>query len=148
MSQSNLKIKFKLNNSEAVLPSYSREGDNGLDLTAASVSKKERFTEYDTGVSVEIPEGYVGLVFPRSSVSKKDQLLANSVGVIDQNYRGTIRLRFKTVNETPSDTEIYKVGDRIGQLIIVPNPKIEVVEENEELESTERGEEGFGSSGD
>lgn len=142
-----MKVRFKLLSDQAKVPSYSKDGDNGLDLTAVSMSKKERFIEYDTGVSVAIPEGYVGLVVPRSSTSKKDQYLANSIGVIDQNYRGSIRLRYKTIPGAFDETELYKQGDRIGQLLIVPNPKVEMVEVDE-LDETKRGDKGFGSSGD
>jgi hypothetical protein len=91
----------------------------------------------------EIPKDYVGLVFPRSSIRKYDLELTNSVGVIDSGYRGEIQLTFNKVN---SKTTIYNVGDRIGQIMIIPYPKINFVE-SDELTITERGEGGFGSSG-
>lgn len=139
-------IKIKKLVEQAVIPSYSKEGDAGLDLTAVSVNTTDNgdygFIEYDTGLAVEIPEGYVGLVYPRSSISKTGLILANSVGVIDSNYRGSIKCRFKAI---PNST-IYSVGDRIAQLIIQPIPNIEF-EVVEELSDTTRGDGGFGSSG-
>ena len=141
-----MKVKFKKLNPNAIVPSYSKPGDAGLDLTATSKdylnNTKYGFTEYGTGLAVEIPEGYVGLLFPRSSISNTGLILANSVGVIDSGYRGEIKFRFKYI----PDTADYDIGDRIGQLIILPYPSIET-EEVEELNSTERGEGGFGSSG-
>lgn len=139
-------IKIKKLVEQAVIPSYSKEGDAGLDLTAVSVNTTDNgdygFIEYDTGLAVEIPEGYVGLVYPRSSISKTGLILANSVGVIDSNYRGSVKCRFKAI---PNST-IYNVGDRIAQLIIQPIPNIEF-EVVDELSDTTRGDDGFGSSG-
>ena len=141
-----MNIKIKKLHENAVIPSYGKEGDCGLDLTAISVSTTDKgkfgYIEYDTGLSVEIPEGYVGLVYPRSSLSNTGLILANHVGVIDQNYRGSIKCRFKAI----PNTDIYSVGDRIAQLIIQPCPKIEF-EVVGELSDTTRGDLGFGSSG-
>jgi dUTP pyrophosphatase len=141
-----MNIKIKKLHEQAVIPSYSKEGDCGLDLTAISVSTidKSRFgyIEYDTGLAIEIPEGYVGLIYPRSSLSNTGLILANHVGVIDQNYRGSIKCRFKAI----PNTDIYSVGDRIAQLIIQPCPKIEF-EVVDELSDTDRNDLGFGSSG-
>lgn len=148
---------------EAIIPSYSKEGDAGMDLTAISVNESEKYIEYGTGLALEIPEGYVGLLFPRSSVSKKDLILANCVGVIDSGYRGEICVRFKKIvqhdkvsvsgsnllNLSLLDHEIssFSIGDRIAQLIILPYPAINMVLV-EELTNTERGTGGFGSSGE
>lgn len=144
-----VKVKVKRLTENADIPSYSRSGDAGLDLTATSV-KSGDFYEYGTGIAVKIPEGYVGLVFPRSSLSKYDLMLCNHVAVIDSNYTGEIKLRFKeTVNLSDKPdymSERYKVGDRIGQLIVQKIPEV-VFEEVSELEETERGSNGFGSSG-
>lgn len=142
-SKNSLKVKFKKLYSFAVTPSYAKDGDAGLDLTACTITtyNGEPYTEYGTGIAVEIPKGYVGLVFPRSSVSKLENFyLKNSVGVIDSGYRGEIMLRFNKSHES------YKVGDKVGQLIIIPYPTI-YLEEVEELSNTERGEGGFGSTG-
>ena len=92
---------------------------------------------------MEIPEGYVGLVFPRSSISKTDHYLRNSVGVIDSGYRGEIKIRMST--PLLGGVE-YKEGDRIAQLIIMKLPWVNI-EEVEELSDTDRGDGGFGSTG-
>ena len=157
-----MKVKFKKLNDDAVLPSYAKSGDAGLDLTATSGPNPVfsdgtdcwYYVEYKTGLASEIPEGFVGLLFPRSSISKSSFILANSVGVIDSSFRGEICLRFKVdagvlgqansvVDGSPAQ---YNKGDRIGQLIIVPYPTIEP-EFAEELSDTTRGTGGFGSTG-
>ncbi len=156
-----MKINIKKLHKDAIIPKYAHDGDAGMDMYAVSVNITDDYIEYDTGIAMEIPEGYVGLCFPRSSNSKKDLVLANAVGVIDSIYRGSIRFRFKRqyrVN-TPSTFEhyissremvecikIYDIGDAIGQIIIIPYPHIEF-NEVDELSSTERGESGFGSTG-
>ena len=138
----NVKIKLK---EGAVLPSYAKYGDAGMDLMAISMRITDEFVEYGTGISLEIPEGYVGLIFPRSSVSKLDMMLANSVAVIDSGYRGEILCRFKHI-QFAGDYKISKVGERVAQLIIMPYPQIEF-EVVSELSTTDRGDGGFGSTG-
>ena len=95
------------------------------------------------------------MLFPRSSICKQNQYLTNSVGVLDSNYRGEVKFKFKfgigldTLNKEFHPIipyNFYEVGDRIGQLIIMPYPNIEF-EEVDELTSTNRGEGGFGSTG-
>jgi len=139
-----MKVKIKKLDASAVIPVKSKANDAGLDLTSISVEKGLSYIEYGTGLSFEIPEGHVGYLFPRSSISKTSLSLANSVGVIDSGYRGEVKLRFKRSRQ--SIGPIYEVGDRIGQLIIMPIPTIEL-EEVKELSKSHRGEEGFGSSG-
>lgn len=143
-----MKVKFKKLHKDAVIPKYSRQGDCGLDLTAVSLKWDfhHDYVEYDTGVAVEIPEGFCGLCLPRSSNSNKDLILSNSLGLIDQNYRGSIKFRYKFTREVPRNREYYSIGDRIGQLLIVPCPVIET-EEVDELSDTNRQDSGFGSSG-
>jgi dUTP pyrophosphatase len=143
-----MKVKIKKVSSNAIIPSYANEGDAGLDLTATSILKISNYLEYGTGLSIEIPEGYVGLIFPRSSISKTQLILANSVGVIDSGYRGEIKIRFKHASNDYNNEllHIYKVGDKVAQLIILPVPYITFVEA-EELSDTSRGEGGFGSTG-
>jgi deoxycytidine triphosphate deaminase len=95
-----LDIKIKKLNPNAVIPSYSKSGDAGMDLTAVSIDYDgDTNVVYGTGLSMEIPNGYVGLVFPRSSNSKKDLYLTNHVGVIDSGYRGEIMLKFRKTKE-------------------------------------------------
>lgn len=136
-----MKVKFKKLHPNAVVPKYAKEGDAGLDLVATSIKLDPGFTEYGIGLAMEVPKGHVGLIFPRSSISAKDQQLANSVGVIDSGYRGEVKLRF--VDRGPLS---YDVGDKIAQLIIIPIPTVEI-EEVDVLSSSDRGEGGFGSTG-
>lgn len=147
-----MQVKFKKLNKNAVLPKYSKSGDNGLDLTAIAYQYVNDgispYHDYDFGLAVEIPPGHVGLLFPRSSSSKKDLVLANSTGIIDTNYRGNLSARFKEVyrpNHSHSP-QIYEVGDRVVQLVIVPCPQIEVIE-SDDLSETARNGLGWGSSG-
>ena len=140
-----MRIRFKKLHENAVIPSYSKPGDAGLDLTATSqLHNDTNQVSYGTGLAVEIPEGYVGLIYPRSSIRNKQIALSNSVGVIDSGYRGEIQFTFNKTNGFYSLK--YEVGDRIGQLVIVPYPTI-IPLESEELSNTERGEGGFGSTG-
>ena len=136
-----MKIKIKKLTPEAVIPAYSKPGDAGMDLTATSINlEHERYITYHTGLAMEIPEGYVGLLFPRSSVYKTGMQLSNSVGVIDSGYRGEIMLKY-----TRSFSE-YKIGDRVGQIIIMPYPEIQF-QETDCLSETQRGTGGYGSTG-
>lgn len=139
-----MNVKIKKLHTDAVIPSYAKEGDAGLDLTATSMSYDDYGNIcYGTGLAFEIPKGYVGLVFPRSSNCKKDLWLTNSVGVIDSGYRGEVTFKYRQVD---LEERIYHVGERVGQLIIMPYPYIEF-EEVEELSETERGCGSYGSSG-
>jgi dUTP pyrophosphatase len=158
-------VKIKKLTHDADIPSYANTGDAGLDLTATRISENsvDPYIECGTGIAIEIPEGYVGLVFARSSISKKRLVLANGVGVIDSGYRGEIILRFKRVGDLVDPTEeetvegfwekveehvekeVFVPGEKIGQLIIIPYPKIEL-QEVTELSATERGDDGFGST--
>lgn len=138
-----MEVKIKKLHKDSVIPRYAKDGDAGLDLTATRVWFEDSNVCYGTGLAMEIPKGYVGLIFPRSSNAKKELLLCNSVGVIDSNYRGEIMFKFKTIN---GGSHIYSVGERIGQIIIMPYPQIEF-KEVEELSETNRGDGGFGSTG-
>ena len=138
-----MKVNVKRLHPEAVVPSYNIDGDAGIDLTATTRTEQREYIEYGTGLAIKIPEGHAGLLFPRSSISKMALTLANSVGVIDSNYRGEVKLRFKDAMLGRT----YNIGDRIGQLLILPYPKIELTEV-EELSNTDRGNGGFGSTGD
>lgn len=154
-----MEVKVKKLHPDAVIPSYAKPGDAGMDLVAVSRYIDEHGNlVYGTGLAFEIPEGYVGLVFPRSSISKVDLQLTNSVGVIDSGYRGEVTAKFRPSNIhfenkygigvtfTPNDVSMYSEGDRIAQMIIIPYPQIEF-EEVEELSETERGAGGYGSTG-
>ena len=135
-----MKVKIKKTREKAIIPKYAKLGDAGLDLVAVDRKVEGMWVTYYTGLAMEIPKGYVGLLFPRSSVYKTEQRLANSVGVIDSGYRGEIMMKFsRSINQ-------YKIGDRIGQIIIMPYPQIQF-EEVKELSETIRGTGGFGSTG-
>lgn len=137
-----MKIKIKKLHEKAVIPTYAKHGDAGMDLTAVSAEYIDsEHMKYSFGLALEIPFGYVGLVFPRSSCYKQRQLLSNSVGVIDSGYRGEI-----SAVMIGNSRHSYEVGNRVAQLIIMPIPSIEF-EEVENLSETERGSGGYGSSG-
>lgn len=147
-----MEVKIKRLVKDAVIPAYAHATDAGLDLVAISYEYKDdiRCHVYGTGLAVEIPEGYVGLLFPRSSNRKTDAYMCNHVGVIDAGYRGEIMLSFKTRDykegEIQQLSKPYEVGNKVAQLIIIPYPKIEFVEVNE-LSISDRGEAGHGSTG-
>ena len=149
-----MKIKIKKLHPDAVIPTYAKPGDAGMDLTAISEESIDNngifYIEYGTGIAVEIPKGYVGLIFPRSSIYKTGLVLSNSVGVIDTGYRVEIKFKFYDSlqmydNPYRMYDNPYRIGARIGQLIIIPYPQIEF-EEVQELETSERGTGGFGST--
>lgn len=140
-----MKIDIKKLHPSAVIPTYAKEGDAGLDLVSTRKEENNLYVEYGTSLAVAIPEGYVGLLFPRSSISKYHLTMANSVGVIDSGYRGEICVRFKKTIDN-SYERVYDSGDKVAQLVIIPYPKVEFnVVDN--LDETERGSGGFGSSG-
>jgi dUTP pyrophosphatase len=137
-----MKVKIKKLNPDAIIPTYAKTGDAGMDLVITEIKGETEWDiSYGFGISMEIPEGFMGLVFPRSSIRKTDLILSNSVGVIDSGYRGELQATFKKTGGA-----VYKVGERGAQIIIIPHPTIEF-EEVEELTNTERGEGGFGSTG-
>ena len=139
-----IEIKFKKLCAEAVMPTKAHQSDAGADLTATSKKwdDEKQCWIYGTGIATEIPEGYVGLVFPRSSIRKYGLALANSIGVIDSGYRGEIMCSFKPTGSCPT----YNVGDKVAQMIIMPYPVVNYVEVTE-LSDSERGEGGHGSTG-
>lgn len=137
-----MKIKMKKLHHDAVIPCYARDGDAGVDLTAVDVAADEHTITYKTGIAIEIPRWHVGLLFPRSSVYKTGQTLTNCVGVIDSGYRGEIMMKY-TLSLYQRE---YQIGDRVGQLLIIPYPKVEF-EETNELSETSRGTGGYGSTG-
>ena len=159
-----MKVKNKRLVAEAKVPTYAKAGDAGMDLTATSRSFDEYGNiVYGTGLAIEIPEGYVGLVFPRSSIAKEQMLLSNAVGVIDSGYRGEIMAKFKPSIALDDNqcvrrnkdsiwctdikmNSVYEVGDRIAQLIIMPYPQIEFELANT-LSDSDRGAGSYGSTG-
>ncbi len=141
-----MKVKVKKLHTNAVAPKFGKPGDAGADLTATSIdTSRGGQVVYGTGIAVEIPEGMVGLVFPRSSVRNFPLIMSNSVGVIDSGYRGEVMVTFNLTSKEWF-TDLYKVGDRIAQLVIMPVPLIEYMIVDE-LSETERGTGGHGSTG-
>ena len=165
-----LKVKTKIIDKSIEMPTlkYAKHGDAGIDLVATSKWYDDAGNIcYGTNRAFEIPKGYVGLLFPRSSNSKKDLTLSNSVGIIDSGYRGEVMMKYKrnirvlgflstlktwlkvsefkniSVFNIGSD---YKIGERVGQLVIIPYPQIEF-EESDELSDSKRGSGGYGSTG-
>jgi dUTP pyrophosphatase len=143
-----MKVKIKKLHPDAVIPKYAKESDAGLDLVATSViSETPSQITFGLGIALEIPEGFVGLVFPRSSIRKTHLSLSNSVGVIDSGYRGELQATFNKQYKLDSDLrENYKVGDRVCQIIIIPHPQVDLLEVDE-LSESDRGTGGFGSTG-
>ena len=138
-------VKVKKLDPNAVIPSYSKVGDAGMDLTITNIKENTSFSiTYGFGIAMEIPKGYVGLIFPRSSVRNQDLILSNCVGVIDSGYRGELQSTFKKTQGL--DSISYNVGERGAQIIILPYPTIYMTEVPE-LSDTERGTGGFGSTG-
>jgi dUTP pyrophosphatase len=156
-----MQVKIKKLHKDSVIPKYAKNGDAGMDLTAVSKHYDEHGnTVYGTGLAFKIPEGYFGLLVPRSSNAKTDLRLTNSSGILDSGYRGEVMFKYRNDNYSSSSmlfkndlingnigfNNEYKIGDRIGQLIILPYPQIEFQEEDD-LGETERGTGGYGSTG-
>jgi len=140
------KLKFKKLNPEAVIPTYGTSDSAGFDfycLEDSLIDVKDTVM-IRTGLSVEIPKGYFMAIVPRSSTGLKTPLrLSNSMGIIDSDYRGELKLIF-----TNTSNSVYKVNknDRLAQGFILPVLQM-IIEESNELSDTERGEGGFGSTG-
>lgn len=156
-----MQIKIKKLTEDAIIPKYAKQGDAGMDLVATSKEYDNNGnTVYGTGLAFEIPEGYFGMLVPRSSNAKTDLRLTNSAGILDSGYRGEVLFKYRNDNFANMNDNYkahlsngdvvfnneYKIGDRIGQIIILPYPKIEFLEV-EELSETERGKGGYGSTG-
>lgn len=157
-----INIRIKKLTDNAVIPSKAHPSDAGFDLVATSRSIDEfGNVVYGTGLAMEIPEGYAGFIFPRSSICKKDLALSNSVGIVDSGYRGEIMCKFRPVWKTAGMSsihkhktiidgnplcDIYAVGDRIAQLIVMPYPGTAFTE-TDTLSDSDRGAGGYGSTG-
>ncbi len=140
-----MKVKLKKLHENAKIPAYAKDGDAGLDLTAVSkvYNIETGNVEFGLGIALEVPKGYVALLFPRSSIHKTPLDMANSVGVIDSGYRGELKAIFRIVDRPRHN---YEIGDRVVQMIVLPYPTIEF-QEVDTLSDTERGTGGFGHTG-
>lgn len=147
MSSDRLVLPIKRLDPDVVLPSYAYEGDAGLDLRAnvdIDIAPFERKL-IPTGLAVAIPEGFAGFVQPRSGLALKSGLsMANTPGLIDAHYRG--ELKVIAVNLDDNETIHISKGERIAQLVIQRVPMVSLMEVDE-LDETDRGTDGFGSSG-
>lgn len=138
----NVSVSYKRTSPESFKPTKSHEHDAGYDLRATSLKYDNNMLEYGTGIHINIPVGYVGILTPRSSVSERNMLLANSVGIIDAGYQGEIKVRYKLLK----DAKIYDIGDRVAQIVIIELPQVELIEVDDFTRSA-RGNGGFGSTG-
>jgi dUTP pyrophosphatase len=138
-------LKFKKLNEKAVIPVRAHPSDAGFDITATAIEKDVTtgVITYSTGIAVELPIGTAGFLMPRSSIFRTNLSLCNSVGLLDQNFRGELKFKFRPTDYSP---KIYEVGERIGQLVVIDLPLL-LSEEVNELSNTDRGVGGFGSSG-
>jgi dUTP pyrophosphatase len=139
--------RIERNGKKPPVPFYATDGAAGLDLTVfgedVSISPNGHAV-VKTGICVAIPNGHVGLIFVRSSLGvKRGITLSNSVGVIDSDYRGELLV---SLHNTLSETAVLHEGERVAQLVVVPCPRHELVE-CDQLDSTDRGEGRFGSTG-
>lgn len=156
-----MNIQIKKLHPDAVIPSKAHISDAGYDVTAIDdgIVDDSGYVQYRTGISVRPDEGYHLEIFPRSSISKYDLALANSIGLVDNGYRGEILLRFKIAsraNRTVMSNDVfagngtackmYKKGDKIGQLVVRKTEQayFDLVDE---LDITDRSVGGFGSTG-
>ncbi len=146
-----MKVQFKKLCGEAKTPKKATDGSAGYDLYSVEDVDMSQYYVDDkahllkTGIAVGIPEGYVGLLFARSSLHKKHLTLANSVGVIDSDYRGEIKVALKCTDSMDTNQFITK-GERVAQVLIIPYLDTEF-EEVDNLDVTLRGTGGFGHSG-
>ena len=151
-----LEVKIKKLHKDAVIPKYETVGSVGMDLTAVSKRYEGENVVYGTGIAVQIPSGYYADLRPRSSISKYDLVLANSIGTIDSDYTGELIFKFKKVHNlfpcvdgdarfSSEKPKQYEIGNRIGQIVILPYPKVSFIEVDD-LSETERGTGGFGST--
>lgn len=142
-----MKLEFKRLSDQAQTPAQAHAGDAGWDLYAAeeaSIAPGERLA-VGTGIAIAVPEGHAGLVLPRSGLAAKHGItLVNAPGLIDSGYRGEVRVLL--LNTDPEASFEVAIGDRIAQLLLVRFERVEAAEV-EDLDATERGQGGFGSSG-
>ena len=141
-------LKICLHYENMSVPKRGHETDAGIDLTVMSIDQKSsKIFLFDTGISIQLNKGYYAEIVPRSSIIKTNFFLANSVGIIDPDYRGRILMPFRYIGDSRGLDEAEKLlHKRIGQLIVrkLEKCRIKIVES---LEVTERGSNGFGSTG-
>jgi len=140
-----MRINVKLTDG-APMPKHSKPGDAGMDLTSRETVEiaPQGTVKVGTGVAIELPRGYFGMVVPRSGMaSKRGVTIVNTPGIIDSDYRGEIMLPLYNAGH---DLVTVERGERVAQIIILSHETCECVEVDE-LSDTERGSNGFGSTG-
>lgn len=143
MTENILKIK-----TNGKTPEYATEHAAGIDLYCKTdrdvIIKPKETVKIHTGLYVEIPDGFFGAVYPRSSTGvKKHLMLANTVGIIDSDYRGELMVFFYNYGDCD---QVIENGDRLAQLVIQPYLRCEI-KKVDELADSKRGDGGFGSTG-
>ena len=138
-------MKIRITRPDVQVPSYAKDGDAGFDLRAAEeiMMFDNAITAIPTGIHVSIPKGYTGLVVPRSGQAKRGLTVVNAPGIVDSGYTGEVLVLAHIVT---GDAIIVAKGERIAQMVIVPYLDVEF-EVVEELDATDRGDAGFGSTG-
>lgn len=139
-------VKIKKLHPFAVIPEYKTFGAAGMDITAISKNEENDRIIYGTGLAFQLPPDHFMMVVPRSSIAKKDLYLCNSCGILDEDYTGELKFYFRKDKTEFSMINSYEVGDRIGQIIIMPYPKVKF-QEVLNLNETVRSDGGFGSTG-
>ena len=142
-----IEVPFTANDNTIAAPSYAHDGDAGIDLRSTIDYVIQPFERalIPTGLSFAIPEGYAGLVIPRSGLAINHGIsIVNAPGLIDSGYRGEIKVIL--INMDSNKPFEIKTGDRIAQLVFTPYAHAQL-KQQQSLDTTERGEKGFGSSG-
>lgn len=138
-----MNIKYALVHPDAKAPLQATDGAVCVDLSAVAMVETDRYVEYDTGVAIECPEDVACYLYARSSVSKMGLILANGVGVIDSDYRNTIKARFYKMSPA---SVLYDVGDRVCQIEFRHKPFLQLTQTDRVTPTTRKG--GFGSTGE
>lgn len=143
-------VKFKKLSPDAVIPERATDGSAGMDLFPVEVSKDGDMIKCRFGFAMSIPKGHAAFIFPRSSIKNFRFALTNSVGLIDSDYRGEVMAFFRHIpslsgGSIPDWAMWYEEGMAVAQMVIMPVPDY-LVMEVDELDTTERGSGGFGST--
>ena len=140
-----MKLNVKRLTDTAKIPTCAHEGDACFDIYSDGLKSISGSTQvHETGLKFEIPKGYAMMIYSRGGMGFKDNTrLANCVGVIDSTYVGEVKIKLACDVEVPS---MYYFGERIAQAMLIPVPVV-WFEEVDDVEGTERGDGGFGSSG-
>jgi dUTP pyrophosphatase len=139
-----MQIKFKKLNENTIAPTYAFKFDAGMDLYCAeniSIAPNQR-VQISTGIAIEIPEGFVGLIWDKSGLSHKSGLKTLG-GVIDSQYRGEIKVGMINLSD---ETYNFETGQKIAQMLIQKVEQVDLIE-SDLLSESSRGEGGFGSTG-